>query len=56
VNQRLALLTETADEYFPRFGFTAVERTELPVELEASPELRGGACVTTAGALLRPAQ
>ena len=47
-----ALLTETADEYFPRFGFVAVERSDLPTELEASPELQG-ACPHTARALLR---
>jgi amino-acid N-acetyltransferase len=49
----VALLTETADEFFPRFGFVLVERTDLPAELEASPELRG-ACPATARAFLRP--
>jgi amino-acid N-acetyltransferase len=51
----VALLTETAEGYFPRFGFVTVERTELPVELGASPELRG-ACPATARAFLRPAR
>jgi amino-acid N-acetyltransferase len=51
----VALLTETAGEYFPRFGFALVERAELPVELAASPELRG-ACPATARAFLRPAR
>jgi amino-acid N-acetyltransferase len=50
-----ALLTETAGGYFPRFGFTAVGRTELPAALGASAQLRG-ACPTSAQALLRPAR
>jgi amino-acid N-acetyltransferase len=50
----VALLTETADEYFSRFGFSVVERADLPTELTASPELRG-ACPATARAFLRPA-
>src|SRR5262245_41657106 len=38
---RVALLTETADEYFPRFGFAAVDRDELPAALAGSAELTG---------------
>jgi amino-acid N-acetyltransferase len=49
----VALLTETAAGYFPRFGFTPVERGELPTALAASAELRG-ACPASARALLRP--
>ena len=49
----VALLTETAAGYFPRFGFVPVDRTELPPSLTASAELRG-ACPASAQALLRP--
>jgi len=47
----LALLTETADEFFPRFGFALVERSDLPDVLNASEELRG-ACPASARAML----
>jgi amino-acid N-acetyltransferase len=48
----VALLTETAEHWFPRFGFQAVERVDLPPALAASEELRG-ACPVSAHALLR---
>ena len=41
------LLTTTAENYFPSFGFQKIERAELPVELNESAELRG-ACPDTA--------
>ena len=41
------LLTTTAEEYFPRFGFSRMQRAELPKELHASEELKG-ACPDTA--------
>ncbi len=47
----LSLLTETAQDYFPRFGFVQVPRTELPAALSASEELLG-ACPDTATAML----
>jgi len=50
----IALLTTTADGYYPRFGFRAVDRTSLPPALGASAELRG-ACPATAVAMLRDA-
>ncbi|MGY1820525.1 GNAT family N-acetyltransferase [Geodermatophilus sp. SYSU D00079] len=50
----VALLTETADGYFPRFGFTPVDRDQLPAALGASAELRG-ACPASARVLRRPA-
>jgi amino-acid N-acetyltransferase len=50
----VALLTETADGWFPRFGFRPVPRDELPEALAASAELRG-ACPDSARALLRRA-
>jgi len=41
------LLTTTAENYFPSFGFERIDRAEIPAELMASPELRG-ACPDTA--------
>ncbi len=43
----LFLLTETAENYFPRFGFKHVTRAEIPASLNASEELRG-ACPDSA--------
>ncbi|MEO5617636.1 MAG: arsenic resistance N-acetyltransferase ArsN2 [Candidatus Eisenbacteria bacterium] len=37
----LYLLTTSAADYFPRFGFRTVARAELPAELLASEELKG---------------
>jgi amino-acid N-acetyltransferase len=48
---RLVLLTETADRYFPRFGFQAITRDALPEALHESEELRG-ACPASARALM----
>ncbi|MBB3084779.1 GNAT family N-acetyltransferase [Geodermatophilus sabuli] len=53
VGAPVGLLTETAAGYFPRFGFTPVDRDQLPAALSASAELRG-ACPASAHALLRP--
>jgi amino-acid N-acetyltransferase len=44
------LLTTTAADWFPRFGFTAVRREDLPRALGESAELRG-ACPGTAIAM-----
>ena len=41
------LLTTTAENYFPSFGFEKVERASVPSELENSPELQG-ACPASA--------
>lgn len=49
----VALLTESAEDWFPRFGFAVVGRDRLPAALQASAELRG-ACPASARALLRP--
>lgn len=46
----LSLLTTTAEDYFPRFGFVRVDRSQLPAALYASEEFRG-ACPATAAAL-----
>ncbi|TDI41881.1 MAG: GNAT family N-acetyltransferase [Acidobacteria bacterium] len=43
----LYLLTTTADEYFPRFGFERITRGEIDERVQASEELRG-ACPDTA--------
>lgn len=48
----VALLTETAEHYFPRFGFRPVPREALPTVLTNSEEFRG-ACAVSAHALLR---
>jgi amino-acid N-acetyltransferase len=50
----VALLTETAAGWFPRFGFHPVDRAALDPAFAASAEL-AGACPATAQALLRPA-
>ena len=44
------LLTETAESFFPRFGFERVPREEIDPALEASKELQG-ACPDTAIAM-----
>ncbi len=41
------LLTETAENYFRRFGFKQTTRAEIPTSLHASEELRG-ACPDSA--------
>lgn len=46
------LLTTTADRWFPRLGFRAVERAALPSALAGSEELRG-ACPASAVAMHR---
>jgi len=46
----LYLLTETAQDFFPRFGFEPIPRTSLDTRLEASAELKG-ACPETAIAM-----
>jgi amino-acid N-acetyltransferase len=51
--RQVALLTETAAGWFPRFGFRPVERAALDPALAASAEL-AGACPATAQAFLRP--
>jgi amino-acid N-acetyltransferase len=46
----LSLLTETAQEYFSRFGFERTERRRLPSSLQASREFQG-ACPDSAVAM-----
>jgi len=45
--ETLYLLTTTAENYFPRFGFAPLPREEADPKLEASEELRG-ACPASA--------
>jgi amino-acid N-acetyltransferase len=49
----LYLLTTTAEHYFPRFGFTAVERSSVPAEVRETLEFRS-ACPASAIAMARP--
>ena len=46
----LYLLTETAEDFFLRFGFERIPRARLDARLEASAELQG-ACPETAVAM-----
>ena len=47
------LLTTTAEEWFPRFGFTRVDRAEVPEAVKASLEFRE-ACPESAIVMRRP--
>ena len=49
------LLTTTAEDYFPRFGFSTISRTEVAPAVRASEEFRG-ACPDTAVAMRRVLQ
>lgn len=48
--ESVSLLTETAEAWFPRFGFRRVERGALPASLASSEELRG-ACPDSAAVM-----
>jgi N-acetylglutamate synthase-like GNAT family acetyltransferase len=48
--RELYLLTTSASEYFPRFGFERIGREALPSSLQASEEMRG-ACPASAAAM-----
>ena len=48
----LYLLTTTAENYFPRFGFTRTTRSTVPDAVKASAEFRG-ACPDTAVVMTR---
>jgi amino-acid N-acetyltransferase len=43
------LLTTTASEFFPRFGFVRLRRKEVPAELQKTAEFQG--CPSTATAM-----
>jgi len=50
--EELFLLTTTAEDYFPRFGFTRTTRSTVPPAVKASAEFRG-ACPDTALVMTR---
>ena len=50
--EELFLLTTTAENYFPRFGFTRTTRSAVPPAVKASVEFRG-ACPDTALVMTR---
>ncbi|MEO7041659.1 MAG: arsenic resistance N-acetyltransferase ArsN2 [Gemmatimonadaceae bacterium] len=50
--QSVYLLTTTAEDYFPRFGFAPTARDEVPSQLNQSVEFRG-ACPDTAVVMVR---
>lgn len=50
--EEVYLLTTTAEEYFPRFGFTRTARSAVPDALRASAEFQG-ACPDTAVVMKR---
>ena len=50
--EELYLLTTTAEDYFPRFGFTRTTRSAVPDAVKASAEFRG-ACPDTAVVMTR---
>lgn len=50
--EELYLLTTTAEQYFPRFGFTRTTRAAVPDALKASAEFQG-ACPDTAVVMTR---
>jgi amino-acid N-acetyltransferase len=50
--EELYLLTTTADQYFPRFGFTRTTRSAVPDAVKASAEFQG-ACPDTAVVMTR---
>jgi amino-acid N-acetyltransferase len=45
--REIYLLTTTAERFFPRFGFAAIDRVEVATPVRASEEFRG-ACPDTA--------
>ncbi|HEY9479227.1 MAG TPA: arsenic resistance N-acetyltransferase ArsN2 [Gemmatimonadaceae bacterium] len=49
----LYLLTTTAEHYFPRFGFTKIDRDAVPQEIRDTLEFRS-ACPESAVAMARP--
>ena len=50
--EEIYLLTTTAEEYFPRFGFTRTTRSAVPDSVKASVEFQG-ACPDTAVVMTR---
>lgn len=46
--ETLVLLTETAPQFFPRFGFLRISRDDVPDAVLASEEFRGACCKSAA--------
>jgi amino-acid N-acetyltransferase len=46
------LLTTTADQYFPKFGFERIARTDVPASVQTSVEFTS-ACPSTATVMLK---
>ena len=44
--ETLVLLTETAPQFFPRFGFRPISRDDVPDVVRASEEFRGACCAS----------
>lgn len=53
--REIYLLTTTAERFFPRFGFAAIDRGEVATPVRASEEFRG-ACPDTAVVMRRVAR
>jgi amino-acid N-acetyltransferase len=51
--EALYLLTTTAEHYFPSFGFSKVERSDVPDEVKATEEFRS-ACPASATVMTLP--
>src|SRR5215510_6587634 len=49
----LYLLTLTAEQYFPRFGFERVERSTVPAAIAVTVEFKS-ACPESAAVMMRP--
>ena len=47
------LLTETAPDYFPRFGFEPITRADVPEAVKVSVEFTGACCASAAVLRLR---
>jgi amino-acid N-acetyltransferase len=50
--KKVALLTETAADFFPRFGFRAIPRDAAPEEVQRSSQFRGGCCCSATAMML----
>jgi amino-acid N-acetyltransferase len=46
--QNIVLLTETAGDFFPRFGFRVISRTDAPAPALASAEFQTNCCPVSA--------
>lgn len=50
--RRIVLLTETAAGYFPRFGFRAIARSQVPAEALESVEFKTACCESAAAMMM----